>query len=375
MNHPRLRPPARRRLATPRASSSASGWFADRLGYSNADASRIAARIQPHFRERLEWRGADATCQRVQNELDLSDRELRSIVTRWPLLVGLSFDDVVLPSLAALRALVGDELDLKSVVLGWPAALGMRLGVDLAAAAAAPAAATAAPAAPAPPTPRSRPPPPSPAPAPPPTPPPRSPPRRAGRPAFAHAGGPPRAEPAFAADRPPPPPRASRTPRAAAAACCRPRVLPKHGGEPGYRAPGATAFPDVGAGGEPPLRLQGAAAAGAPGAERIAALFSPREPQPAAAAAAAVGSAVAAVRAVATPPGRRRRALHVAARHAAVAAGLVEAAVARRRCAAAGAGGGGGAFGGLNRGARCAAAAAAAMEPMPALRPEVTRVH
>ena len=123
MNHPRLRPPARRRLATPRASSSASGWFADRLGYSNADASRIAARIQPHFRERLEWHGADATCQRVQNELGLNDRELRSIVTRWPLLVGLSFDDVVLPSLAALRALVGDELDLKSVVLGWPAAL------------------------------------------------------------------------------------------------------------------------------------------------------------------------------------------------------------------------------------------------------------
>ena len=103
MNHPRLRPPARRRLATPRASSSASGWFADRLGYSNADASRIAARIQPHFRERLEWRFADATCQRVQNELGLNDRELRSIVTRWPLLVGLSFDDVVLPSLAALR--------------------------------------------------------------------------------------------------------------------------------------------------------------------------------------------------------------------------------------------------------------------------------
>ena len=296
MNHPRLRPPARRRLATPRASSSASGWFADRLGYSNADASRIAARIQPHFRERLEWRGADATCQRVQSELDLSDRELRSIVTRWPLLVGLSFDDVVLPSLAALRALVGDELDLKSAVLGWPAALGMRLGVDLAAA---PAAVPAAPAAPAPPSPRSRPPPPSPAPAPPPAPPPRSPPRRAGRPAFAHAGGPPRAEPAFAADRPPPPPRASRTPRAAA--CCRPRVLPKHGGEPGYRAPGATAFPTLapaasrrsGCRAPPPRRA---------GAERITALFSPREPQPAAAAAAAVGGAVAAVRAVATPP-------------------------------------------------------------------------
>ena len=370
MNHPRLRPPARRRLATPRASSSASGWFADRLGYSSADASRIAARIQPHFRERLEWHGADATCQRVQNELGLNDRELRSIVTRWPLLVGLSFDDVVLPSLAALRALVGDELDLKSVVLGWPAALGMRLGVDLAAAAPA-AAPVAAPAAPAPPSPRSRPPPPSPAPAPPPAPPPRSPPRRAGRPAFAHAGGPPRAEPAFAADRPPPPPRASRTPRAAA--CCRPRVLPKHGGEPGYRAPGATAFPDVGAGSEPPLRLQGAAAGGASGAERISALVSPREPQPAAAAA-AVGSAVAAVRAVATPPA------------AAAALSMWPPATppsppassrprSRDGGAAAGAGGGGGAFGGLNRGARCAAAAAAAMEPMPALRPEVTRVH
>ena len=59
MNHPRLRPPARRRLATPRASSSASGWFADRLGYSNADASRIAARLQPHFRERFRAESAE----------------------------------------------------------------------------------------------------------------------------------------------------------------------------------------------------------------------------------------------------------------------------------------------------------------------------
>ena len=119
MNHPRLRPPARRRLATPRASSSASGWFADRLGYSNADASRIAARIQPHFRERLEWRGADATCQRVQNELGLNDRELRSIVTRWPLLVGLSFDDVVLPSTVNMGRLNPDTKAHGETSLMW----------------------------------------------------------------------------------------------------------------------------------------------------------------------------------------------------------------------------------------------------------------